>query len=136
MSDGIVGMVNVKPLVWIDLIGRVKCESFTHMGRYAIAQDGEWIALWVGAARIAGALPSIEAAKAAAQADYEARIMAALDVQPITVHDAAKVPEIAALIDALRSTLNFVENTENEMGIILGSGDRARAAFRAIADAD
>lgn len=41
---------------------------------------------------------TIEAAKAAAQADYEARILAALDLTPPTPQDAARVPEIAGQI--------------------------------------
>jgi hypothetical protein len=38
---------------------------------------------------------------------------------------------ITALEEALRSTLNFIENTESELGIILGCGDKARAALAA-----
>ena len=38
---------------------------------------------------------------------------------------------IKALEDALLSTLNFIENTESEMGVILGCGDKARAALAA-----
>lgn len=52
-----------------------------------------------------------------------ARILSALDMQP-TVS-----PDVAALVEALRSTLNFIENTEGEMGVILGCGDKARAAL-------
>lgn len=48
----------VKPLVWVDLIGRMKCEAETLCGRYAIAQDGAWIALWRNGGRISGALVS------------------------------------------------------------------------------
>ena len=43
---------------------------------------------------------SLEAAKAAAQADYEARILAALDVQPAPV-----APEVAALVEAVREIM-------------------------------
>lgn len=50
---------------------------------------------------------SLEAAKAAVQADYDASILAALDLTPapavepvaLTAQDAARVPEIAALTD-------------------------------------
>lgn len=34
-----------------------------------------------------------------------------------------------ALYDALETALNFIENTESEMGITLGSGEVARAAL-------
>lgn len=74
----------------------------------------------------------LDAAKAAAQADYEARIIAALEPAPVTLAEAAKVQ---ALVDALRSTLNFIQNTESEMGVILGCGDKARAALAAWKDA-
>lgn len=33
---------------------------------------------------------------------------------------------IQALEEALRSTLNFIENTESELGVMLGCGDKAR----------
>ncbi|UOF80330.1 hypothetical protein [Caudoviricetes sp.] len=42
---------------------------------------------------------------------------------------APDTPEVLALVEALRSTLNFIENTEGEMGVILGCGDKARAAL-------
>ena len=41
-------------------------------------------------------------------------------------------PDVAALVEALRSTLNFIENTEGEMGVILGCGDKARATLAEI----
>lgn len=53
----------------------------------------------------------------------EDRINAIPAVQP-TVS-----PDVAALVEALRSTLNFIENTEGEMGVILGCGNKARAAL-------
>ena len=48
-----------------------------------------------------GIYPDFDAAKAAAQADYEARIMAALDVLPLTVQDAAMV-----LLEAMKGGLD------------------------------
>ena len=33
------------------------------------------------------------------------------------------------LLDALFRTLNYIENTETELGILLGCGDAARAAI-------
>lgn len=74
--------VTVKPLEWVDMVGRTVALAASIVGNYEIKQDGAWNALWFNGSRISGALPSIEAAKAAAQADYEARILAALDVQP------------------------------------------------------
>lgn len=54
-----------------------------------------------------------------------ARIRSVLTVTP---RDPAKMQ---ALVEALRSTLNFIQNTESEMGVILGCGDKARAALAA-----
>lgn len=70
--------VTVKPLVWVDRIGKCVCESTTIIGPYEIYQDGAWIALWFAGYRISGAFSTLEAAKAAAQADYAARIRSAL----------------------------------------------------------
>lgn len=93
--------VKVKPLVWgqrdtarcalgkyqvIDLGPHWEPKS----ERFDVSLNGSDVSI----------LASIESAKAAAQSDYEARIMAALDVQPVTVQDAAKVPEVQALIEA------------------------------------
>ena len=65
----------------------------------------------------------IEAAKAAAQADYEARIMAALDVQPLTVQDAARV------------MLTAMERAQIDMETLkLLFNGQPTAALRAIAD--
>ena len=88
--------VGVKPLEWVDRIGngKCKCEAETVVGLYGIYQDGAWIALRFNGYRISGALPTIEAAKAAAQADYEARIRSELTAQPS--------PDVAALVEALR----------------------------------
>lgn len=49
----------------------------------------------------------------------------------IVVSDAADPIRAAApdMLKALKAVLRFVENTESEMGIILGSGDMVRAAI-------
>lgn len=36
-------------------------------------------------------------------------------------------PDVAGMAEALQSALNFIKNTESEMGVILGCGDKARA---------
>lgn len=82
--------VKVKPLEW-DNIGRcvgwsadredTHLHTATALGRFyevALGKDGWW-AKWRGDYR-ARELPTPEAAKAAAQADYESRIFAALDL--------------------------------------------------------
>jgi hypothetical protein len=54
--------------------------------------------------------PTLEAAKAAAQADYEARILAALEVQP--------APDVAGLVEAAKRSAEGWTNAI-ELGIIL-----------------
>lgn len=115
----------VKPLVWVGSVAK------TSFGTYYIVDLGP---LWVAPGRFDVSFSGLDvaraedeqSAKAAAQADYEARILSALDMQP-TVS-----PDVAALVEALRSTLNFIENTEGEMGVILGCGDKARAALASV----
>lgn len=111
--------VKVKPLVW-DVTGwssddGVKGEN-----------DNEWTApllgyryaayciFWFGGDLFRLTDPddnvsrhnSLSDAKAAAQADYEARILAALDLTQPTAQDAARVPEIAAMADEAHYWVN------------------------------
>ena len=73
--------VRVKPLEWVDLYrdgSRYEVSSDNPLG-YTDSihglQDGTYHSQF-------GAFPTLESAKAAAQADYEARILAALDPAP------------------------------------------------------
>lgn len=90
------GRVKVKPLVWVlepdrdAEYPRWTAETDTGKSYHAFkawwgAQD-KWAFMGTD-----GFHHSEVAAKAAAQADYEARIIAALEPQPITVQDAARV---------------------------------------------
>lgn len=45
---------------------------------------------------------------------------------------AAPSPEVRALVEAAKSGLRFIENTEGELGIVLGCGDALRAALDAM----
>lgn len=45
---------------------------------------------------------------------------------------ALAVPEVRALVEAAKSGLRFIENTEGELGIVLGCGDALRAALAAL----
>lgn len=45
---------------------------------------------------------------------------------------ALAVPEVRALVEAAKSGLRFVENTESELGVVLGCGDALRAALAAL----
>jgi citrate lyase beta subunit len=47
------------------------------------------------------------------------------------LHDAAE-RKLAKAVEALRGLLRFAENTESELGIILGSADTARAVLAEI----
>ena len=41
-------------------------------------------------------------------------------------------PRVVALVEAAKSGLNSLQNTEGDFGIILGSADKLRATLRAI----
>lgn len=72
----------VKPLVWECLAPRViEAPGFNCRYQIRLATDGSirWQGRYMGSWEDAD---SVDAAKAAAQADYEARIFAALDMQP------------------------------------------------------
>ena len=138
MSDGVVGAVKVKPLVWVS--GCRGYAAASQLGEYRVTA-GNYTTKWVWETPESdvsgwhGLEDSDDAAKAAAQADYEARIMAALDVQPITVQDAAKVPEIKALIDAVR-LVRSIDEDDDEVIVKRWPYIKMRAALRAIADTD
>ena len=95
--------VKVKPLVWeqSEYPGAVAAtaKAFYDAGYKITSWSGfDYVEVTVAAPGYQktgyvgeGIYPDFDAAKAAAQADYEARIMAALDVLPITVQDAARV---------------------------------------------
>lgn len=90
--------VAVKPLEWVDFADRGAKAQAWNDANYMIQKwsDGRWeiSASYPGYSTSIYGMdrfhPTLEAAKAAAQADYDARIMADLDVQSITVQDAAR----------------------------------------------
>lgn len=63
--------------------------------------------------------------------EFQRRLNAIPAVQPTVSPKqlAAHSDDVVTLVEALRSTLNFIENTEGEMGVILGCGNKARAAL-------
>jgi len=90
--------VRVKPLVW-----EKDASNSWVAGPYSIHHrwphnDGPFIVSAyfanIGAAHL-GSFSTLEAAKAAAQADYEARILAALEVVPLAAY-----PAVKALVEA------------------------------------
>lgn len=83
--------VKVKPLVWFEVYRNRVGGKYTAEGYMIRWIEGLWLLHFAGDSKAAWRFIDLESAKAAAQADYEARIMAALDVQPITAQDAARV---------------------------------------------
>ena len=83
----------VKPLVWT-----AKGYAQTPFGKYLVVREdwsGEedfWFICFAGKPYgKCGEHATLEAAKAAAQADYEARILAAIEPAPVSVREAARV---------------------------------------------
>jgi len=76
-----IGAVKVKPLGWFEVergnngYGKWNAEGYTVQkveGLFLLSFDGEGRSIW--------RFPTADSAKAAAQADYEARILSALDI--------------------------------------------------------
>lgn len=86
----------VKPLVWrVDDSRTAYAQTSYFVDRYCIEHrlhGDDQFDLWVGPDAVrATRFPTLETAKAAAQADYEARILAAIDPAPVSVREAARV---------------------------------------------
>lgn len=115
-------LVKVKPLEW-----QFEARNGWRMGvcfadgYHLVRKDNGWQYANGGG----GIYSSVEAAQAAAQADYDRRILAALDLSAVD----AMAAKVERLTKALKHTLNYIENTERELGITLGCGDIARAAL-------
>ena len=94
----------VKPLKWFEV------EKYRYGGKYTSEGytiryiEGFFMLDFAGNGKTVWRFPTLEAAKAAAQADYDARIRSALTVTP---HDPAKVQ---ALVDALEYALRVAEH--------------------------
>lgn len=94
----------VKPLEWVD--SGIESHATTMFGSYLIANcHEEGFGLWTVGADIEdgpnlGYFPTLEAAKAAAQAHYTAQIMAALDLSAFKPADPAADPKVQELVEA------------------------------------
>ena len=93
-------MPKVKPLVWrLDLNRTAYAQATYSSGRYCIEHRldaDDQFDLWIGPDAVkATRYFSLEVAKAAAQADHEARIRAQIEMAPVTVQQAAGVLEDA-----------------------------------------
>ena len=114
-ADALAGKVKVKPLVWLQF-SMVSHSADTSFGEYVVEtlDDEDGWGMWTpdegDGSDPKSAHYSKEtaqsAAKAAAQADYTARILAALEPAPLTVADALTVPEVRALVEALEYILD------------------------------
>jgi len=81
-ADAIEGRVKVRELVWLEIEDDdCEYESYAFGFRYWIKTDGDECELFLGVTK-KGKFAAYDAAKAAAQADYAARIMAAIEVTP------------------------------------------------------
>ena len=91
------GAVKVKPLVWFEVEKSRYGGKYTADGYTIRYIEGLWLLDFAGQSKAIWRFPTIEAAKAAAQTDYDARILAAIQPDP----DARQ----ADLSDAARDVL-------------------------------
>lgn len=80
--------VKVKPLVWFEVEKSRYGGKYTADGYTIRYIEGLWLLDFAGQSKAIWRFPTIEAAKSAAQADYEARILAAIQPDP-EAHQAA-----------------------------------------------
>ena len=121
----------VKPLVWRELAGGNATAPFPLLGTIFVAKsDGGFRVMWSlpgrGDTFTPGRWATLEAAKAAAQADYEARIMSAIDVQPDPRDEV-----IARLVEALEGYKSRANRVPFDLAM---SSDAALAAAKAVTE--
>ena len=108
-ADALAGKVAVKPLEWE---ANPYFKIFTS-GEYSVHEeydkDGKTSGVLYLSGQHASDFTDIDAAKAAAQADYTARILAALEPAPLTVDAALTVPEVRALVDAAKEVAAILQ---------------------------
>ena len=101
---------SVKPLVWRSN-GKGHVCADTPFGLYEVEHGRYGMRLLHGGSFMQDDLQGIEAAKAAAQADYEARILSVLDMQPTVSHELlATTNDVAVLVDALEQAKDFIDD--------------------------
>ena len=76
------GAVKVKPLVWFDVEKSRYGGKYTADGYTIRYIEGLWLLDFAGQSKAIWRFPTLDAAKAAAQADYYARILAAIQPDP------------------------------------------------------
>lgn len=92
----------VKPLEWFEV------EKYRYGGKYTSEGytiryiEGFFLLDFAGNGKTVWRFPTLEAAKAAAQADYEARILSALEwIQAVLPHATAKVQALVVALEKL-----------------------------------
>ena len=117
----------VKPLVWRD-DGTNGHETDHAFGFYEVYPSPEGDMLSRDGVD-SGVFPTLEAAKAAAQADYEARILSVLDIQPtVSPELLATTNDVAALVKAAEKVRDSYWYSSD--GIITGMHDLETAIAR------
>ena len=76
------GAVKVKPLVWVEVEKSRYGGKYTADGYTIRYIEGLWLLDFAGQSKAIWRFPTLDAAQAAAQADYEARILAAIQPDP------------------------------------------------------
>ena len=143
-ADALAGKVKVKPLEWETPSQR---NNYTHIARsifgdYYVHVDGGRHQAWFEAHvkpyenAIGPEVGSLLCAQAAAQADYAARILAALEPAPLTVADALTVPEVQALVVAARAAVARWISTDWKAPPTADTMNSLQSALRGIGGAE
>lgn len=114
--------VKVKPLEWRNSYGVLRAKTL--FGDYIITRH--ILKLLSGSEQVHD---DTEAAKAAAQADYEGRVLAALEPASVTPAEAAKGPKVQALVKAARKLAENLGVKGVDVGSLRVDLYRALAAF-------
>lgn len=129
--------VKVKPLVWKDYGSYV--EAKTQLGPMAVQPEGSRFGYWIAGqdedADPYGYEDTIETAKAAAQADYEARILAAIEapVQEPVQGEADPFYEIARLNDETAALRSKLAEVARELACVVAEMNRAQKTCEVLA---
>lgn len=126
--------VRVKPLVWFEAElpsrggGKYTAEGYT-IRRI----EGLWLLDFAGESKSSWRFSDMAAAKAAAQADYEARILSAIEAVPAATVRDETLEEAAMKLDAMARTKTYTDEDLGETtGRNLINPISASAAIRAM----
>ena len=114
------GAVKVKPLVWFEVEKSRYGGKYTADGYTIRYIEGLWLLDFAGQSKAIWRFPTLDAAQAAAQADYEARYLAAIQPDP----GARQADLVTAAIAALHDIDDLVANSDGVSGLHM-NGDMA-----------